>query len=110
MAVDRIGNRLVSALGLVLVDHRGPFAVVSNAGHRSRSQAPLYAANWFLGAADVVVDRYSAPIALEGGCSLEPSTPGFRHWPPTIDKRVRLGHADDALEDLLDETSRDFSE
>ena len=32
--VDGVCDRLVSALGLVLVDHRGSFAVVSHPGHQ----------------------------------------------------------------------------
>ncbi len=32
--VDRVRDRLVSALGLVLVDHRGSFAVVPHPGHQ----------------------------------------------------------------------------
>src|ERR1022692_3155831 len=34
MRVDRIGDRLVSALSLMLVDHRGPLAVVAHPGHQ----------------------------------------------------------------------------
>src|SRR6185312_7994269 len=45
VGVDGVGDELVGAAGLVLVDHRGPLAIVTHAAIRFRSAAPLCAAN-----------------------------------------------------------------